>query len=342
MVGGEMSTRRTRPARVAGIVGSVVAAGSLVAACGAASTSHAATTTSTTTVTVAYVPLPLFAPLFVAQAKGDFAKEHIRLHLEVVADGQSAITLAATGRVQVVLGGFSAGLFNAIHQGLDVRVVGSMAEEAPGTPANGLVGSITDHVTSLSELAGKRIAVAGGPGSAGAYLTELALAKAHIPLSRVTLVNVNFPSQASALATGGVQAAYMATPFLQSAVASHQGTVLAGAPVGVAVTGVIYGGSFLHTKTAQRFFDALAMGAQALQGSGATSTSNLSIIARATGESLSLLRSEPPNIFSPTLAPPTSVLASMQRVYLANGNLDYTSLLPTSSIVDPSFSASAS
>jgi NitT/TauT family transport system substrate-binding protein len=89
-------------------------------------------------------------------------------------------------------------------------------------------------------------------------------------------------------------------------------------------------------------FDALAMGARAPQGSAATSTANLAIIGKATGASLSLLRSEPPNIFSPTLAPPTSVLASMQRVYLANGNLDYTSLLPTSSIVDPSFSASAS
>jgi NitT/TauT family transport system substrate-binding protein len=331
-----------RPPRAVRIVGTIGAIAGLLAACGSSTTSTSTVAQPrATTVTVAYVPLPLFAPLFVAQANGDFAKEHIRLNLQVVANGQSAIALAATNRVQVVLGGFSAGLFNAIHQGLDVRVVGSMAEEAPGAPANGLVGSVADHIASLGQLSAARIAVAGGPGSAGAYLTAIALEQAHIPLSRVTLVNVNFPDQRSALASGGVQAAYMATPFLQAAVSAHQGTVLAGAPVGVAVTGVIYGGAFARTAAAQRFFDALAMGARALQGTGATSATNLAIIAKATGESLSLLHAEPPNLFSPTLAPPTSVLASMQSVYLANGNLDYASPMPMSQVVDPTFSQRA-
>ncbi len=327
-----------RGLRWAGIVASL----SLVAAACGSSRSPSASASSQaapTTVNVAYVPLPLFAPLFVAQAHGYFAAEHIDLNLEVVQNGQSALTLAATNQVQVVLGGFSAGLFNAIDQGLDVRVVGSMAEEAPGTPANGLVGSSSLHVSSLSQLAGQRIAVAGGPGSAGAYLTAIALERAHIPLSRVTLVNVDFPNQAAALANGGVAAAYMATPFLQAALASHAGTVLAGAPVGVAVTGVIFGGSFLHSAAAQRFFDALAKGAADLQGSAATSSANLAIIAKATGESLALLRSEPPNLFSPTLAPPTSVLASMQSVYAANGNLVYRTPLPMRDVVDSSFAA---
>jgi hypothetical protein len=53
------------------------------------------------------------------------------------------------------------------------------------------------------------------------------------------------PSQASAPANGGLQAVYMATPFLQGAVANPRGAVLAGAPVGVAVTGVIYCGNLL-------------------------------------------------------------------------------------------------
>lgn len=319
------------------------ALGFTAAACGSTTSTSSATTssTATTTVTVAYVPLPLFAPLFVAEAHGYFAAEHIKVNLQVVANGQSAITLAATNRVQVVLGGFSAGLFNAIHQGLDVRVVGSMAEEAPGAAANGLVGSAAAHITSLSQLAGQRIAVAGGQGSAGAYLTALALEKAHLSLARVTLVNVNFPEQGAALANGGVAAAYMATPFLQAAVAQHQGTVLAGAPVGIAVTGIIYGGSFIHTSAAQRFFDALAKGAQDLQGSAATSAANLAIIAKATGESLSLLRSEPPNVFSPTLAPQSSVLSSMQSVYLGAGNLDYHTPMPMSQVVDAQFANQA-
>lgn len=62
--------------------------------------------------------------------------ERLREHV----DGDSAITLAATNRVQAVLGGFLAGLCNAIHQEVDVRVVGSMAEEAPRTRHTGSLG----------------------------------------------------------------------------------------------------------------------------------------------------------------------------------------------------------
>jgi NitT/TauT family transport system substrate-binding protein len=259
------------------------------------------------------VPIALFEPLFVAMQDGYFTKRGIDVHLTEVGSGQSATTLAATNKVQVVLGGFSAGMFNAIHEGLDFKVVGSMAEEAPGAPANALVGAESlfksGKATSPAGLKGKKIAVEGGSGSTGAYLVAHALAPYHVSLSQVTLVNLDFPEMANA--------------------------------VGVAATGVIYGGAFAKTPAAQQFFDALVQAAQNLQGQQADSPANLAIVAKATGESISALKAEPPNEFSPDLAPPVSLLSDMQNVFLSSKDLSYGTPVSSSSYVDGTFSAHA-
>lgn len=335
-----------------------IAASLLLAACGSGSSTNSASTNTTaaaststtstalTTVTVAYIPISLFEPLFVAMHNGYFAKHGIKVKLTVVPSGQSATTLAATNKVQVVLGGFSAGMFNAINQGLNFKVVGSMAEEASGTPANGLVVAnsleTSGKVKSIADLKGMKIAVSGGAGSTGAYLVAEALKPYNLTLKDVTLVNLAFPEMESALKSGSVAAAFPPAPFLGAIVKDNVGTVLAGAPVGVAAVGVIYGGEFAKSPQAQGFFDALVEAAKQLQGSNANSTTNLSIVAKATGQKLSLLQSEPPNLFSPTLAPPTKTLSSMQNVFLASHNLDYTSAIPSSKYIDSTFSNNAS
>src|SRR5579875_2018875 len=344
VVGGHRWHRAGRKGNAAAaLAGAVALAAPLAAPQAALAATHAKA--GLKTVTVAYVPLPLFEPVFIAMHNGYFAQRGINRKLTVVPDGQSATVLAATNKVQVVLGGFSAGLFNAVHQGLDFKVVGSMAEEAPGTPANGLVVAkklkSSGKVTDPGDLKGMKIAVDGGAGSTGAYLTALALAPYHVSLSQVTLVNLNFPEMQDALKTGAVAAAYMSTPFLGAALSSGAGVLVSGAPVGVAVTGVIYGGTFARSAEAQPFFDALVQAAKQLQGKAANSHANLVIVAKATGESLSLLQSEPPNIFSPNLAPPVATLVNMQRVFLSAHDLTYSSPVPASRYVDTAFSKRA-
>jgi NitT/TauT family transport system substrate-binding protein len=324
-----------------------LAASGILAACGSTSSTTSSSSTSsqsstaTANVTVAYVPIPLFDPLYIAMAKGYFAKEHVNVHLTVVSSGQSATTLAATNRVQVVLGGFSAGMFDAIKQGLNFKVVGSMAAEAPGQAANGLV--VANGVVpagkklTASELRGAKIGIDGGAGAAGGYLLAEALKPYHLTLADVNVVNLGLPDMQTALANRSVVAAYPSAPFLSAILAAKDGTLVQPAPVDAAVVGVIYGGAFAKTPAAQRFFDALAEGSKDLQGSAQTSAANLAIIAKATGESTSILKAEPPSIYAPNLAPPVSTLTSMQNVYLANGLVDYHHALSTSAYVDTSF-----
>ena len=292
-------------------------------------------------VTVAYVPSPQLEPFFVALQDGDFTQQDLDVRLTKVSSVQDGTTLAATNKAQVVLGGFSAGLFDAIHQGQGLKVVGSLAQEAPGTPANALVGAASlyqsGQVTSPAGLKGEKIAVDGGAGSAGAYLVAQALAPYHLTLSQVTLVNLGPAEMASALRTGAVAAASMTAPYLGPAVSAGDGKILADAPAGLAVTGVIYGSAFAGTAAAQQFFDALAEAADQLQGPAPGFPANLAIVAQATGESLSVLKAEPSSEFSPDLAPPASLLNDMQDVYLSSKELTYSTPIPTSSYVDGTF-----
>jgi NitT/TauT family transport system substrate-binding protein len=325
---------------LAGIIAGacVVAAGcSSSAGRGAAGTVGA----GKTTVTVAYVPVPLFSPLFVAMSRGYFARRGINVRLLNVADGQDAIALAAQDRVQVVLGGFSAGMFDAVHSGLDFKVVGSMAGEPGGRPADGLVvaAGLAARIRNPGGLRGMRVGVSGGAGSAGAYLLAAALAPYHLTLRDVTLVNLALPEQESALKSGAVAAAYMSSPFLSAATGSGAGKLIARATPGTSVTGVIYGGAFTGSRAAQPFFDALAEGAGGLRGRQATSPASLAIEARATGQSLSVLERQPASVFSPRLTPPTGTLDAMQNVFRAVGDLSYHQPLAASTYVDTAFSA---
>lgn len=92
------------------------------------------------------------------------------------------------------------------------------------------------------------------------------------------------------------------------------------------------------TPAAQQFFDALVEAAQKLQGANA-STANLSIVAKATGETLSALQAEPPNVFDPAPAPPVSMLNSTQQAFMGAGNLNYSTAITSASYVDDSFSS---
>src|SRR5699024_11863145 len=94
-------------------------------------------------VTVGIVQLPIFAPTYVAEAKGYFEDEGLDVNLENVKSGQDAIPLAASGQIDVVAAGFAAGFFSAIDTGLEVTVVGSMGVTGPEgeDPASALVVS---------------------------------------------------------------------------------------------------------------------------------------------------------------------------------------------------------
>ena len=292
------------------------------------------------TVNVGIMNLAMFAPLYIADAKGYFADQGIKLNLQTVASGQDAVPLASSGKLDVVVAGFSAGMFNAINEGLDIKVVGSMAVSTGDANATGTHLVAEPPITTVAQLKGKKVGAAGGAGGTGALITALALESAGLTLKDVTIVNLANADMPAALANGGIDAALLAAPFSFNAMNAGANSI-AVPPKGYSGTGVLYGGQFLASPYAQKFFDALAKGAQDLQNGAVNDDANLAIIAAATKQDVATLKAAPFDTWLPNLAPLPDQLDKMQQVWMGSGAITYTTPLSTSDYVDTSFSNNA-
>jgi NitT/TauT family transport system substrate-binding protein len=293
------------------------------------------------TVNVGTVPLALFAPLFVADSKGYFADEGIELNIQTVTSGQDAIPLAANGQLDVLIAGFSAGMFNAVSAGLDVQVVGSMniGDGVLENPPAAVVGStaVSDPITDIEGLKGRKVAIAGGLGGSGAYFMGEILAREGLTLNDITVENLGNADMPTALASGAVDAAMTSAPFNTNAVQDGSAVTIAVPGEGTSGTGVIYGGAFADSDLAQPFFDALARGAADLQDGAVYDDDNLEIIAEATSQDVELLRKTPLFVWLPNLAPQPEQLTLMEKIWRGAGAITYADPLDQEVFVNTSF-----
>src|SRR5690625_1154113 len=93
-----------------------------------------------------------------------FAEEGITIELVPIQSGQDGIPMLPNDQLDVMVAGFSAGMFNALSEGLEFKIVGSMGI-SPGDPdasptALEVRQELIDDgtVTSVADLAGRKIA----------------------------------------------------------------------------------------------------------------------------------------------------------------------------------------
>ena len=302
---------------------------------------------SVTEITVAHVPSTLFAPLYIAQANGYFADEDLEVSLQTIQAGQDAVPLAASGQVDVVVAGFSAGLFSAVNTGLDVKVVGSMGISTGDPDASPTALEVSTalvdsgEIQTVADLEGRKIGVSGGPGAAGGYQLDVMLREAGLTIGDVETVNLSFPDMEAAIANGSVAAAVPPAPFTTKMEQSGVAVPLAVPPAGTVATGVIYGGAFADSDAAQPFFDALARAAGELQGDAAKTDENLQILAEATGQDIAVLEEVPFYTWLPDLAPQLDQLEAQQQTYLDAGLFDFDEIIPPETYIITDFSENA-
>src|SRR5699024_7557732 len=201
---------------------SAAALGGALAACGPAVTGEDTSGGSGGTggtVRVGHVPSSLFAPLYVADAKGFFEEAGITVELTPLKSGQDGIPMLSNDQLDVMIAGFSAGMFNALDQGLAFKIVGSMGI-SPGDPENSPTAlevsqELIDDgtITTVADLKGHKIGVAGGPGATGGYLLAAMLEEGGLTLNDVEVSNLSTPDQEPAIANGSVSAATPSAPF---------------------------------------------------------------------------------------------------------------------------------
>jgi NitT/TauT family transport system substrate-binding protein len=158
---------------------------------------------------------------FIAQERGYYQEEGIVVE-EIPFDTSTTMLPAlAAGQIDVATGGIAAGLFNAIAQGIPVRIVLDVWSAIPGNESGGLLvrKDLIDsgQVRTLADLRGRRIGITSR-GHATEFSLDLALQREGLTVADVDLALLPYPEMNVALANSNVDGAVSIDPFVALAV----------------------------------------------------------------------------------------------------------------------------
>lgn len=206
---------------------------------------------------------------YIAQSRGYFAEQKIKLTFVSFDSGPKMIAPLGTGQLQVVAGAVSAGLFNAVARGVDIKIVADKGSMGPGRNYMPLMvrKDLVDSgkVKSFADLKGLKIGEAGQGGSPGSTLNE-ALKKGGLTYADVEHVYLPYPQQVAALANKAIDAAITTEPSATMAVKSGVAVRFSDDTLypNQQVAALLYGGDFIRKQrdVAQRFMTAYLQGSR--------------------------------------------------------------------------------
>jgi ABC-type nitrate/sulfonate/bicarbonate transport system substrate-binding protein len=184
------------------------------------STSAPETTTTTfETVTVKVVTLPFitFAPYYIGLEEGYF--EHYGIDVELVefTVQEEILPALASGQVDVSSGLVSAGMFNAIARGSDIKITADKGYVDPDGCINWSVLGRKDLVESgdlesADQLAGMTVNIV--PATWLEYYLSVVLAEGDLTLDDIEKVNISSPAVPDALDSAQIDVAVNAEPWV--------------------------------------------------------------------------------------------------------------------------------
>ncbi|MBA4395579.1 MAG: ABC transporter substrate-binding protein, partial [Desulfobacca sp.] len=115
-----------------------------------------------TTVKVGLLKLSSSAPVFIGMGKGFFEAEGIKVEPVWFKSAQPIAVATASGDIDVGATGLTAGLYNAVAQGMKIAIVADKGREWPGYKLTALIVD-TDQwkigLRDLKDLKGKRVGI---------------------------------------------------------------------------------------------------------------------------------------------------------------------------------------
>ncbi|MEJ7902459.1 MAG: ABC transporter substrate-binding protein [Thermomicrobiales bacterium] len=171
-----------------------------------------------TEVTFGYIPVSIFAPVFVAYEKGYFAEAGLDVELEVLPGGSDMVLLTSTGDMDMAISGVGPAYWNATDQELGVEIVapGHMEGSPVASPLMiSMQACVDGTITSAADLEGKRVSV-NAPGATEIWL-DIALETAGLSIEDVDLQYLSFPDAVVALESGALDASIVGEPLATQA-----------------------------------------------------------------------------------------------------------------------------
>ena len=169
------------------------------------------------TVTIGYLPSDHDAALFIADAQGQYEKEGIKTKLVQFNNGGDLMTAMASGEVDVGYVGITP-VLSSIEKGVPVKVI-----SAAQTEGSGIVVSQDSGISSVADLAGKKIATPGEASIQHMLLTYY-LKENGMSISDVKVSAMKVPSMNDALKTNKIDGMITFEPYVT--IASENGANL--------------------------------------------------------------------------------------------------------------------
>jgi NitT/TauT family transport system substrate-binding protein len=299
-------------------------------------------------VKVAYVAIMNFAPLYVAIGRDFMKEQNIEVDMQKVKSGTEAMAFLAQGTLDAGGVGITAATFNAFNKGFDLRIVASAAlQPRKGGPTVIIVRKDlkdSGEVKSIADLKGRKVAIAGGPGTTGAYFVAKALKEAGLTIKDIEMVNLSNPDMLLAFEKQAVDAALVGPPYSNQIIAGGKGVLLAQdvAP-GAMTTVFMYSGKLIKENpgVAKRFMIALIKGSRAMQGNKYLDPANLKAYLKYVTSTADAIRKGRPQLYDPDLKVNMDSIKDMEEIFRWAGWTNYTTVIPQERMADLSFAEQA-
>jgi NitT/TauT family transport system substrate-binding protein len=203
-------------------------------------------------------------PIFLAEKKGYFAKAGLSTDLITFDSGAKMVAPLGAGQLDAGAGATSAGLYNALQQGISIKIVADKATNTMAFPYKGVLvrKALIDggQFKSLADMKGRKVGVSA-PGAADNSVVNEAVKKAGLTMKDIDRVYLGFSQQVVALSNGGIDVAFGAEPDMTQAVRQNIAVKFAPNasfyPVQTSAV-VLFGGDFIakHRDVAQKFTNA--------------------------------------------------------------------------------------
>lgn len=295
--------------------------------------------------TIGYVPVLIYAPLILADAKGYLAKQGIDATLEPLQGGSDLVTLTASGEFDIGVGGAGPAFFNAIASGIELTVIAPLHFERDPNATPLVVSKArydSGEITSAEDLEGLNVSV--NARGATEYWLDQALRTGGLTIEDIELQTLGFGDVPAALESGALDGAMLGEPLVTAA--EQEGVLVRlvdGFISDFQPTFVFVNPEFAaeNPDVLTRFMVAYLQGCRDIAGDDWATDENVALLEEATGVEAELIQQAARTYCEPDGEVDLEDMDTLQAFFGDRGLLEYDEPLDVTTIVDATFAEEA-